>query len=391
MKTNDHILMESLYENVLKKTIIENLGDFEDEDHFLSYLLTTLIPDLEDSGRIETAKDFKVGVSIALGENDLMDNFDSIEHYVGFIKNTLVPDLKESGMIETAKDFMTLISLITKKNNIVENNESPLSKYVYAKKGGNNKSPLSKYVYAKKGGPVDSQNSDNVEYDDSTLLRLKHPTKKSPSPKHLGGGDNMMIPHYDSYIKSNDGRWFKVHDIDETDNVTSASPITDSNLSKHLDEELVKEKEYEYNSEEDINNYINTARSGYDPNYRSYKESHNESYESVKAAIGRRIYVKHSDLLVKYGIDKVMDAIEDIAGFVTEDGDLQEIGSSDISAWTNWVVKDLTRREDTIDRFQRMNDTWNKTASPEAKAGKEKLLGMMGKFGNSLGPEGARG
>jgi hypothetical protein len=124
---------------------------------------------------------------------------------------------------------------------------------------------------------------------------------------------------------------------------------------------------------------------------KNLKESHNKSYESVKSAISRRIGYKHLDLISQYGIEKVMDAIEGVAGFVTEDENLQEIGSSDVSAWVNWVVKDLTRREDTVDRYQKMNDDWNKNASPEAKDGKEKLLGMMGKFGNSLGPEGARG
>jgi hypothetical protein len=111
-----------------------------------------------------------------------------------------------------------------------------------------------------------------------------------------------------------------------------------------------------------------------------------DSYDSVLIAISRRIANNHVDLLKKYGKQKVLDAIHRVTGQVTEEESLKDI---DVSALVNWVVKDLTREENTAERFQNMSDTWNKTASPEAKAGKEKILSMMSKFGNRLGPEGA--
>jgi hypothetical protein len=113
-------------------------------------------------------------------------------------------------------------------------------------------------------------------------------------------------------------------------------------------------------------------------------------YDSVHRAISRRIASNHVDLLRDYGIEKVLDAVNQVASHVAEGESLEDIGSSDVSAWVNWVVKDLTRGENTAERLQNMSDTWDKNASPEAKAGKEKLSSMMGEFGNRLGPEGAR-
>jgi hypothetical protein len=50
----------------------------------------------------------------------------------------------------------------------------------------------------------------------------------------------------------------------------------------------------------------------------------------VASAIARRIMSQRLDLLQKYGPQKVMDAIDEVADFV---GDVEEIGSSDVSAW----------------------------------------------------------
>lgn len=58
----------------------------------------------------------------------------------------------------------------------------------------------------------------------------------------------------------------------------------------------------------------------------------------VASAITRRIMMQRVDLLSKYGPEKVLNAIEDVADFV---GDVEEIGSSDVSGWVKQVERTL--------------------------------------------------
>jgi len=62
-------------------------------------------------------------------------------------------------------------------------------------------------------------------------------------------------------------------------------------------------------------------------------------YEAVEQAIIRRIMVGRTDLLLKYGPRKVMQAVEDIADYV---GAVDEIGSSDVSGWVSQVEQSLS-------------------------------------------------
>ena len=59
-----------------------------------------------------------------------------------------------------------------------------------------------------------------------------------------------------------------------------------------------------------------------------------DSGEAVEMAIMRRMLVAHTDLIVEFGLDKVVDAIEEVAYNV---GDTDEIGTSDVSGWVNQV------------------------------------------------------
>lgn len=60
----------------------------------------------------------------------------------------------------------------------------------------------------------------------------------------------------------------------------------------------------------------------------------------VAQAVLHRLMRQHPDVIGKYGPDKVMDAVDELADFV---GDVEEIGSSDVSIWTKEVIDELER------------------------------------------------
>jgi hypothetical protein len=60
----------------------------------------------------------------------------------------------------------------------------------------------------------------------------------------------------------------------------------------------------------------------------------------VTGAITRRIIHQHPEVLAKYGPAIVSQAIDEIADFV---GDVDEIGSSDVSGWVSQVIRSLGR------------------------------------------------
>jgi hypothetical protein len=60
--------------------------------------------------------------------------------------------------------------------------------------------------------------------------------------------------------------------------------------------------------------------------------------EAVEIAIIRRILVAHTDLIMEFGLDKVTQAIEEVAYNV---GDVDEIGPSDVSAYVAQVKQIL--------------------------------------------------
>ena len=65
-----------------------------------------------------------------------------------------------------------------------------------------------------------------------------------------------------------------------------------------------------------------------------------ESVEAVEGAIIRRIMVAHRDELIKYGPARIMNAARETAESV---GSVDEIGTSDVSAWTKRTLDDLAR------------------------------------------------
>jgi len=67
-------------------------------------------------------------------------------------------------------------------------------------------------------------------------------------------------------------------------------------------------------------------------------EASSTSSDAVERAILNRIMTQHTDLLMKFGPDKVMQAAEEVAYNV---GDVDEIGTSDVSAYVNQVKQIL--------------------------------------------------
>jgi hypothetical protein len=73
--------------------------------------------------------------------------------------------------------------------------------------------------------------------------------------------------------------------------------------------------------------------------------------DPVVSSITRRIIRQHPELL-KHGPDKVLAAIADVADFV---GDVEEIGSSDVSGWVKQVERQLNGVDEGM--FDKVKDT----------------------------------
>jgi hypothetical protein len=88
--------------------------------------------------------------------------------------------------------------------------------------------------------------------------------------------------------------------------------------------------------------------------YQHLKEDSDS--EAVEIAIIKRILVAHTDLIMEFGLDKVTQAIEEVAYNV---GDVDEIGTSDVSAYVQQVkqilgVNDKVNEESQQDRNARI-------------------------------------
>ena len=80
-------------------------------------------------------------------------------------------------------------------------------------------------------------------------------------------------------------------------------------------------------------------------------EGYDDIDDPVVSSITRRIIRQHPELL-KHGPDKVLAAIADVADFV---GDVEEIGSSDVSGWVKQVERQLNGVDEGM--FDKVKDT----------------------------------
>jgi hypothetical protein len=98
----------------------------------------------------------------------------------------------------------------------------------------------------------------------------------------------------------------------------------------------------------------------------------------VAQAIIRRILLQRTDLLAKHGPDQVGQAVDDVADFV---GDVDEIGSSDVSGWVNMVQEILISMDQGVEEGILGSDPNRGQKIPNwAKRG------VVGKIGRKLDP-----
>ena len=123
-----------------------------------------------------------------------------------------------------------------------------------------------------------------------------------------------------------------------------ASAGVRSKLASELDDEETNEEKTRLDPKcwtgKKIGNPKTKVKGGVRVNNCVPAESINEEQDSsgVERAILNRIMVAHTDLLMKFGPDKVMQAAEEVAYNV---GDVDEIGTSDVSAYVAQVKQIL--------------------------------------------------
>jgi hypothetical protein len=90
--------------------------------------------------------------------------------------------------------------------------------------------------------------------------------------------------------------------------------------------------------------------------------SEEQDTSGVERAILNRIMVAHTDLLMKFGPDKVMQAAEEVAYNV---GDVDEIGTSDVSAYVDQVKQILGVPEEVNEKWSQKYKSSINCANPK--------------------------
>jgi len=117
-------------------------------------------------------------------------------------------------------------------------------------------------------------------------------------------------------------------------------------------DDVVNDSGYRLHPDDDfetiIDRVIDHLESDYEVNeaYGDREEAH-----PVSSAIYRRIVNSHPELFEKFTVREISDACNDYAhGF----GDVEEIGSSDVSIWTKEVIDDLLSRNKELDEIKKL-------------------------------------
>jgi hypothetical protein len=112
---------------------------------------------------------------------------------------------------------------------------------------------------------------------------------------------------------------------------------------------------------------------GLSPDTKMFLE---DSTNPVASAIIRRIMTQRVDLLQRYGPELIGDAVDEVADFV---GDVDEIGSSDISGWVR-QVEDYAKR--MVNRYPEPMDVGD--ALDESKTTEDVISTVKKKLGDYL-------
>jgi hypothetical protein len=99
----------------------------------------------------------------------------------------------------------------------------------------------------------------------------------------------------------------------------------------------------------------------------------------VVNAITRRIMLQRTDLLSKYGPEKIGTAVDEVADFV---GDVEEIGSSDVSGWVRHVEQMLGNMEPDVTEDE-VEEGWKSKLAAAGLAGAAALGGYAAGSSNT--------
>jgi hypothetical protein len=100
--------------------------------------------------------------------------------------------------------------------------------------------------------------------------------------------------------------------------------------------------------------------------------SEEQDTSGVERAILNRVMVAHTDLLMKFGPEKVMQAAEEVAYNV---GDVDEIGTSDVSAYVNQVKQILGVPEEVNEKWSQKYKSSINCANPKGFSQKAHCAG----------------
>jgi hypothetical protein len=121
-----------------------------------------------------------------------------------------------------------------------------------------------------------------------------------------------------------------------------------------------------------IKQAINDLEARYGNLKNTVKEEYSTDSEAVERAILNRIMVAHTDLLMKFGPEKVMQAAEEVAYNV---GDVDEIGTSDVSAYVNQVKQILGVPEEVNEKWSQKYKSSINCANPKGFSQKAHCAG----------------
>ena len=142
--------------------------------------------------------------------------------------------------------------------------------------------------------------------------------------------------------------------LDQRDKLFRMMAVESNPANKQIIKQAIKELETRFGSTTNIREESSTAS------------------EAVERAILNRIMVAHTDLLMKFGPEKVMQAAEEVAYNV---GDVDEIGTSDVSAYVHQVKQILGVPEEVNEKWSQKYKSSINCANPKGFSQKAHCAG----------------